>query len=119
MNTLVKTYGLIVLNIIVALPFVAAGGAKIVGVDMMVQTFDTIGLGQWFRYVTGIIEVAAAILLFVPNKQFYGALMLVFTMVGAIAAHWIWLGPSAIPAAVLGTLAAVIAFSQRPKSDAI
>ena len=29
--------------------------AKLPGVEMMVGTFDAIGVGQWFRYVTGAI----------------------------------------------------------------
>jgi len=113
MNTSVKKYGLMILKILVALPFIAAGIAKISGVEMMVTTFDTIGLGQWFRYLTGVIEVSAAILLFIPNKQFYGALLLVCTMLGAILAHWIWLGPSAVPAITLGSLAGIIAYAHR------
>lgn len=100
---------------IVALPFVGAGLAKIAGVEMMVDTFETIGVGQWFRYVTGTIEIVAAGLLFVPNKQFFGALLLVCTMAGAIVAHWVWLGPSAVPALILGVLAGVIGFAHRPK----
>ena len=35
---------------LLALAFVGAGGAKLYGVPMMVQEFEHIGLGQWFRY---------------------------------------------------------------------
>ena len=31
-----------------------------------VRTFDAIGLGQWFRYATGIVEVAGGLLFLVP-----------------------------------------------------
>ena len=52
-------YLLLALKGLVALAFAAAGLAKLAGVDMMVATFDAIGVGQWFRYVTGIIELGS------------------------------------------------------------
>lgn len=118
MNPSMKKYSLLFLKIIVALPFLGAGIAKIFGVEMMVDTFETIGFGQWLRYLTGIIEIASAILLFVPNKQFYGALLLVCTMIGAVGAHLFWLGPSAVPALILGALAGIIGFIYRPNKIA-
>jgi putative oxidoreductase len=44
---------------------------------MMVETFDKIGIGQWFRYVTGGIEVASAVLLLSPRLTPVGAALLV------------------------------------------
>jgi putative oxidoreductase len=40
-------------TIALAAMFVMAGGSKLAGAPAMVQLFDAIGLGQWFRYVTG------------------------------------------------------------------
>jgi len=40
-----------VLQGLLAAAFLAAGGAKLAGVPMMVQVFDQIGMGQWFRAV--------------------------------------------------------------------
>jgi uncharacterized membrane protein YphA (DoxX/SURF4 family) len=101
------------LKALVALAFAAAGLAKLVGAEMMVATFDTIGVGQWFRYVTGIIEVGAAILLFLPGWQAIGAALLVVTMIGAVIAHLAILGPSFVPALVLGLLSAGILWLHR------
>ena len=53
-------------RVLLAMAFGAAGAAKLAGAAPMVQIFDLIGIGQWFRYVTGIVEVAGAILLLVP-----------------------------------------------------
>jgi hypothetical protein len=36
--------------------------------------FDKIGLGQWFRYVTGSLEVVGALLLLVPRTSAIGGL---------------------------------------------
>jgi uncharacterized membrane protein YphA (DoxX/SURF4 family) len=82
--------------------FFLAGGSKLAGAPAMVATFDTIGVGQWFRYVTGIIEVVAAVALLVPRFAPFGALLLVPTMLGAIAAHLFIIGGSpAVPALLL------------------
>ena len=67
---------------LLTLAFAAAGLAKLAGAEMMVQTFDAVGVGQWFRYVTGIIEVGSAILLWVPGFAAYAAGLLVCTMIG-------------------------------------
>ena len=42
-------------RLFLALAFGAAGAAKLAGVPQMVQIFDHIGIGQWFRCVTGIV----------------------------------------------------------------
>ena len=49
---------------------------------MMVETFEKVGVGQWFRYVTGAIEIGSAILLLIPRLAPVGAALLVCTMTG-------------------------------------
>lgn len=112
MNDKVKKYGLVLIRAFLALAFIAAG-TKLAGVEMMVTTYETIGVGQWFRYLTGIIEVGSAILLFIPGKQAWGAALLVCTMIGALLAHLLILGPGATPAVILGALAAVALIAYR------
>lgn len=80
---------------------------------MMVETFEAVGAGQWFRYLTGSIEVVSAVLLFVPGRQAIGASLLTCTMIGAVVAHFVILGPSAVPAIVLGVLAAMVVWVHR------
>ena len=46
----------------------------------MVELFAAIGLGQWFRYVTGAIEISAAVALLIPSGASFGAILLVPTM---------------------------------------
>ena len=50
----------IIVKALLTFAFVAAGAAKLIGAPMMVETFDAIGMGQWFRYLTGVIEVGGA-----------------------------------------------------------
>src|SRR5690349_854155 len=47
------TIALWVVQLGLALMFFMAGGKKLAGDPMMVGLFDTIGIGQWFRYLTG------------------------------------------------------------------
>lgn len=109
----VQRYGLLAIKALLTLAFGAAGAAKLAGVEMMVGTFDAIGWGQWFRYVTGAIEVGAAVLLWVPGRQAIGAFLLTATMICAVLFHVLLLGPSAIPAAILGILSAVVLYAHR------
>lgn len=113
MSPTIEKYGLITIKALLTLAFVAAGVSKLVGVEMMVQTFEGVGIGQWFRYVTGAIEVCGAILLWVNGRQFFGAALLLCTMIGAVLAHIFIIGPSAVPALALGVLAAIVATAHR------
>jgi putative oxidoreductase len=113
MSDNVKKYGLLALKVLAGLAFLAAGSAKLLGAEMMVGTFEAIGVGQWFRYLTGVIEVGSAILLFVSGKQVFGAGLLVCTMIGATLAHLFILGPGAVPAIILGLISAVIFYVHR------
>src|ERR1700730_9661907 len=99
---------------LVALVFIAAGGAKLSGVSVMVEMFDKVGLGQWFRYFTGLLEVAGAIGLLIPRYAFYAAVLLGIVMVGAIIAHVAVLAGSPAPAAVLLVLSGIIAYLRKP-----
>ena len=100
-------------QVLVAAAFLAAGGSKLVGVPAMVVLFDAIGIGQWFRYVTGAIEMGSAIALLVPSLAPYGALALVATMVGAVFTHIFIVGGSPLPPLVLLAASAAIAWARR------
>src|SRR5947209_3039064 len=79
-----RTIALWSAQIAAAALFLLAGSSKLAGAPAMVQMFGAIGLGQWFRYLTGTIEVGGAILLLVPSLARFGAALLVPTMVGAV-----------------------------------
>ena len=105
----------LVARVLLTIAFVMAGGAKLAGAAEMVAVFDAIGVGQWFRYLTGIIEVGGAAMLWYKPTRILGALLLGATMVGAVIAHVLILGPSTLPAIVLGILTViVIKFERQP-----
>ena len=116
MNKLIK-YSIPHVNILLSLAFLSAGAFKIIGAEQMVGMYELIGWGQWFRYVTGIIEVTAVVLIWLPNKQVFGAALLVCTMIGAVITHIALSIPSAVPATILGIVAAYILYFYRDQLD--
>jgi uncharacterized membrane protein YphA (DoxX/SURF4 family) len=60
------------LQILVAVAFLGAGGSKLAGTEAMVSMFEAIGFGQSLRYLTGIVEVVAAMLLLIPAACCWG-----------------------------------------------
>jgi putative oxidoreductase len=101
------------LQILSAAMFLMAGTLKLSGNPMMVQMFGAIGLGQWFRYLTGTIEVAGAVLLLIPAVATYGAIALAVTMIGAIFTHLFIVGGSPVAAIFLLASTATIAWVRR------
>jgi putative oxidoreductase len=95
--------------------FLFAGSLKLTGAPMMVAMFDVIGIGQWFRYLTGSIEVVSAILLLVPSLALFGALLLIPTMIGAVLTHLFIVGGSPAIPIVLLALTIAIAWTRRPR----
>ena len=108
-----RRYGAWTLQGIVAAAFLAAGLAKLAGAPFMVGIFEQIGLGQWFRIVTGVVEVTGAVALLVPGFASIGALWLGGTMVFAVATHLFVLHSSPAAAIVLGLLNAAIIYLRR------
>src|SRR6266852_4513456 len=102
-----------ILSGLVALVFIGAGGAKLSGATAMVEEFDKVGLGQWFRYFTALLEVAAGIGVLIPRYAFYAAVVLAIVMVGAIIAHVTVLGGSPAAAVVLFVLTGIIAYLRK------
>lgn len=113
-----RKWGFLGLKALLTAAFVAAGTAKLIGAEPMVAVFEAIGWGQWFRTLTGAVEVGAAILLWVPGLQYIGAALLLATMIAAIGFHLLVLGPSLVPALVLGLIAAFILWVHRDQIGA-
>lgn len=108
-----KSAGLWVVRGLLALAFAGAGGAKLYGVPMLVEEFQHIGLGQWFRYVTGALELLGAALILLPSLAAFGAVLLICIMMGATVTHLFVIGGSAVPALVLLALSAIVAYAKR------
>lgn len=73
-------------ELVLAGVFLLVGGAKLIGRPDMVTLFRDIGSGQWFRYVTGTVEIVGAALLVIPfvsgaSAILLGAVMIVATLI--------------------------------------
>jgi putative oxidoreductase len=108
-----KSVSLWVVRGLLALAFASAGGAKLYGVPMLVEEFQHMGLGQWFRYFTGTLELLGAVLILLPSLAAFGAVLLICIMIGATLMHLLVIGGSPVPALVLLALSAIVAYVKR------
>jgi putative oxidoreductase len=102
-----------ILQGVVATAFFAAGAAKLAGAAFMVQLFDQIGVGQWFRYATGLVEIIGALALIYPGLASIGGLWLGGTMFFGVLTHLFVLHSNPVAAIVLGLLNALIVYLRR------
>ena len=117
----VAVVALWILQVLLALMF-AVGSAvpKFFGDPYAVQIFAEIGVGQWLRYVVGVLELAGGIGLLIPRLAGTAAVGLVGVMVGATAAQLFlldtgfWYTP-----VILGVLLAVVAVARRQEIRAL
>jgi len=100
----------------VALAFVVYGMEKLTAApgSTWVVLFERIGLGQWFRYVTGAAQLTGAALLVIPRTTIVGAAVLASTMVGAIVVNCFVLH-SVVTAIIPGMLLAAIVLVGIPR----
>jgi putative oxidoreductase len=108
-----KAIGFWILKAVLALLFLAAALFKLSGQPMMVAEFHTIGLGQWFRYFTGALEAAGAILLLIPAFTGLGAILLLIVSVGAFLAQLLVLHMDVIHTIVLALVLGAVAWTKR------
>ncbi|HEY0604407.1 MAG TPA: DoxX family protein [Herpetosiphonaceae bacterium] len=111
-----QTYAVYAVMALLTLGFLLFGGGKLAGAQMNVDNFTRWGYPIWFMYLTGLIEVVGAVLLWPQRTRLIGALLLVATMLGAIATHLVnnELAFAAMPVVLL-LLAAFVAWSNRPQ----
>jgi len=83
-------------QIVAAGIFLIAIPGKFTGDPMAIGTFEMLGAEPWGRYVTGILEVTAVVLLLVPKpylgKHAIGAAVGAVVFLGALVSHIAVLG---------------------------
>ena len=97
-----------------ALVFVYVGVIKLPDeAGMWVRLFERIGIGQWFRYVTAIVEIVGGVLMLVPRATGVAVLLTSSAMVGALVVHATvtGFGPQTVAASVLLTLSLLVGWS--------
>lgn len=65
---------------------------KFTGAPEAIYIFERLGVEPWGRYATGIVELAAVVLLLIPRTAGVGALLAIGLMIGALGSHLTVLG---------------------------
>ena len=82
-----RLYASLLLQIILGFLFLAAGAGKFLAREMWIQKFSNWGYPDHFYLLIGVVEIVAALLLFIPKFAKYAALTLVIIMLGALFTH--------------------------------
>lgn len=82
----------LLLRVIVAVILLQTLYFKFTGSEESVYIFQTVGMEPWGRIGSGIVELLAAVLLFVPRWRWFGAILALGSMAGAIFFHVTKLG---------------------------
>jgi|HubBroStandDraft_1064217.scaffolds.fasta_scaffold00005_18 putative oxidoreductase len=107
------TIGLWVVKLFLVLVFLTTGSFKLYGVPRLVEAFGRLGFGQWFRYLTGCLEIAGAIGILVPPVAAYGGLILLGISVGAFFADFYVFNQDVIHCFVLAGLSGIVIWAHR------
>lgn len=95
----------------------ASGVPKPAGQSDALRIFHEIGFGDWFRYLTGLVEVAGGTGLSAPRLSGLAASGLSVTMVLAAATQGLWAAPASAPFPLVP--AAVFAWIAYQRRDSI
>ena len=81
-----------VLRIIAALIMLQTLYFKFSGAEESVYIFSQLGMEPWGRIATGVLELIASILILYPKTTFFGSVLAIGLMSGAVIAHLSKLG---------------------------
>ena len=107
------------LRVLLAVVFAMAGLAKVFGDPAMVEMFATIGVGQWFRYGVGALELSGAVGVPIPRLSGPASLGLVCLMAGAALTNLFVLGTNPLLPIGLLVASAVVARGRWPQTAAL
>jgi len=104
-----------VLRILLAGVFLSGAVMKLTGAPMMIAEFQQVGLGDWFRYFTGALELVGGVAVLLPAVSPLGAALLLVVDLGACIAQVRVLHQDWIHTIVIGTLLVVLIYLQRAR----
>ncbi|HTR13333.1 MAG TPA: DoxX family protein, partial [Roseiarcus sp.] len=80
---------------------------------MMVDEFGLLPVGQWFRYVVGLIEVVGGIGVLIPPWSGLAAILLLVVDVGAFFAQILFIHSDWIHTIIVGAILVALIWLQR------
>ena len=112
---------LLTLQIVLALFYAFASATpKLLGISAASDSFDKIGFGDWFMYLTGALEFAGAVALLIPVLYQVAAVAMIGLMVGATVTQLtVFDGRNAATPIILILPLAVIAWARRDSTAAL
>lgn len=108
--------GIWTLRVLLGAAFLFFSLMKLSSQPNMVAEFETVGLGQWFRYCTGALELIGGAALLFPRTSTPGAILLLAVDIGAFVAQVTILHVDWIHCVVIGALLLALIYLQRPTS---
>lgn len=105
--------GIWALRLLLGALFISASLMKLSGQPFMVAEFDMVGLGQWFRYFTGVLELVGGIAVLIPRSSVLGAILLLIVDLGAGVAQVAVLHGDWIHTLVIAALLLLLIYLQR------
>jgi uncharacterized membrane protein YphA (DoxX/SURF4 family) len=111
-----KTIAIWIARILMAALFVFAAVMKLTSQPMMVEEFGLFaayGIGQWFRLLTGALELIGAVVVLIPTVSGIGALLLLIIDIGAFFAQIIVIHQDFVHTIIIAAILAALVFVQR------
>lgn len=108
-----------ILQGLAAVIFLFAALGKFTGVPQSVASFHALGIGDWLRYVVGILEVIGLIALLIPTLCGLAALALTLLMIGATLTQVFAVGTDWVLPLVTLIIVAIIAWGRWPRTIAL
>ena len=103
-----------IITIFLAYVFLRQGFSKFSDDSGWARAFRVWHYPDWFRIFIGVVEVSAALLLFVRRFASVGAVMIMAVMLGGMATHIWWGQPRYITSEVLPlVLATIVALGRK------
>jgi putative oxidoreductase len=102
-----------ILRALMAALFLFAAFAKLTSMQMEVDAFAMLPVGQWFRYLVGLLELAGGICVLIPTISGLGAIVLLLVDVGAFFAQILFLHQDWIHPIVIGAILVALIYLQR------
>ncbi|HJT04355.1 MAG TPA: DoxX family protein [Pseudonocardiaceae bacterium] len=104
-----------VVQVVTALAILGAGASTVTGAVQAMAVFDALGAGDWFRYLTGILEIAGALGLLIPRLVGIAAPALAVLWLVAIGTHVLVIGGNPAAAVAFFILTAALTWSRRDR----